>query len=127
MVISQADWDALVAHARDEAPNESCGLLLIDDGVAVEYVRGTNKTPSPYRFELYIDPFVWADINDRDLKQAVVHSHLSSPARPSRTDVENIGTWEGQPYLIYSVREDDLAAFTIEDGQIRSLEVVTSP
>ena len=38
---------------------------------------------------------------------AVVHSHLSSPPRPSRTDVENIGLWEGKPYLIYSLREDD--------------------
>ena len=98
-------------------------MLLIDDGVAVEYVRGTNKTPSPYRFELYIDPIVWADIGDRDLKQAIVHSHLSSPPRPSRTDVENIGQWEGQPYFIYSLREDDLAGWTISDGQIAPLAV----
>ena len=124
MVVVPPEIRAEIAgHASDEAPNEACGLLLIDDGVAVEYVRGTNKTPSPYRFELYIDPIMWADIGDRELKQAVVHSHLSSPPRPSRTDVENIGQWEGQPYFIYSLREDDLAGWTISDGQIAPLAV----
>jgi proteasome lid subunit RPN8/RPN11 len=113
----------IAAHARDEAPNEACGLLLLDGDVAVEYVRGTNATPSPYRFELFIDPVVWADIGDRDLRQAVVHSHLSSPPRPSRTDVENIGQWEGQPYLIYSLREDVLAAWSNAGGEISALEV----
>ena len=69
-------------------------------------MRGANEPPSPYRFELYIDPALWAD-SATTTRQAVVHSHLSSPPRPSRTDVENIGLWEGQPYLIYSLREDD--------------------
>jgi proteasome lid subunit RPN8/RPN11 len=113
----------IAAHARDEAPNEACGLLLLDGDRAVEYVRGTYATPSPYRFELFIDPVVWADIGDRDLTQAVVHSHLSSPPRPSRTDVENIGQWEGQPYLIYSLREDALAAWSIAAGEISALDV----
>ena len=113
----------IAAHARDEAPNEACGLLLLDGDLAVEYVRGTNATPSPYRFELFIDPIVWADNGDRDRRQAVVHSHLSSPPRPSRTDVENIGQWEGQPYLIYSLREDALAAWSIAGGEISPLDV----
>jgi proteasome lid subunit RPN8/RPN11 len=110
-------------HARDEEPNESCGLLLLDGDTAVEYVRATNASPSPYRFELFLDPVLWADLGDRDLEQAVVHSHLSAPPRPSRTDVENIGLWEGRPYLIYSVREDDLAAWTIQSGQIEPLQL----
>jgi proteasome lid subunit RPN8/RPN11 len=114
---------AIVAHSQEEAPNEACGLLLIDGDVAVEYVRGTNKTPSPYRFELYLDPGVWADIGDRDVDQGVVHSHLSSPPRPSRTDVENIGLWEGKPYLIYALREDVLAGWTIQSGAIQPLDV----
>jgi proteasome lid subunit RPN8/RPN11 len=114
---------AIAAHSQEEAPNEACGLLLLDGDVAVEYVRGTNKTPSPYRFELFLDPRVWADIGDRAVDQGVVHSHLSSPPRPSRTDVENIGLWEGKPYLIYSLREDVLAAWTIQNGAIQPLDV----
>jgi proteasome lid subunit RPN8/RPN11 len=113
----------IVAHSQEEAPNEACGLVLLEGDVAVEYVRGTNKTPSPYRFELYLDPRVWADIGDGEVEQGVVHSHLSSPPRPSRTDVENIGLWEGKPYLIYSLREDVLAGWTIQSGAIQPLDV----
>ena len=123
MVVPPEIRAEIVAHSQEEAPNEACGLLLLDGDVAVEYVRATNKTPSPYRFELYLDPRVWADIGDRDVDQGVVHSHLSSPPRPSRTDVENIGLWEGKPYLIYSLREDVLAGWTIENCAIEPLDV----
>ena len=123
VVVPQALRDAIAAHARDEAPNESCGLLLLDGDRAVEYVRAVNKAASPYRFELYLDPLTWSEI---ELDQAVVHSHLSSPPRPSRTDVENVGLWEGRPYLIYSLRLDDLAAWEIAGGEISPLELTTS-
>ena len=125
MVVPPEVRAAIAAHAHEESPNESCGLLLLRDGAAFEYVRGVNKAASPYRFELFIDPRTWADINDMDVEQAVVHSHLSSPPRPSRTDVENIGEWQGLPYLIYCVKDDDLAAWTIQDGEIAPLPVAT--
>jgi proteasome lid subunit RPN8/RPN11 len=126
VVVPVAIREAIAAHAHDEAPNESCGLLLLDGDVAVEYVRAENKTPSPYRFELYLDPARWADIGDTDLGQAVVHSHLSAPPRPSRTDVENVGLWQGKPYLVYCVARDELAAWTIADGAISPLELRTA-
>jgi proteasome lid subunit RPN8/RPN11 len=114
---------ALAAHAEAEAPNEACGLILLSDGIAERYVPGRNAAASPYRFELeFDDPEVWF-AEDDGYELAVFHSHLSAPARPSRTDVENIGLWVGKPYVIYSVREDDLAAFRIEDGQIAELPV----
>ena len=114
---------ALVAHAQAEAPNEACGLVLLRDGTAERYVPGRNGAASPYRFELELDdPELWfAEDDGYDL--AVFHSHLSSPPRPSRTDVENIGLWEGKPYLILTVRTGELAAFTIEAGRITDLPV----
>ena len=121
MVVPEAVRAALAEHSREELPNEACGLVLFDGDVAVEYVRGTNASPSPYHFQLELDPVAWADLNDRDLVQAVFHSHVSSPPRPSRTDVENIGLWAGQPYLIYTVRTDELAAWRIEHGEIAAL------
>jgi proteasome lid subunit RPN8/RPN11 len=114
---------ALVAHAEQEAPNEACGLVLLRDGEAERYERGRNAAASPYRFELeFDDPEIWYS-EDEGYELAVFHSHVGAPARPSRTDVENIGLWAGKPYLIYSVLQDDLAAFRIEDGQIESLPV----
>ena len=112
---------ALVAHAQAELPNEACGLVLFDGDTAVEYVPGENVSASPYHFELRIDPLVWADLNDRDLVQAVFHSHVSSPPRPSRTDVEHIGLWAGQPYVIYTIRTDELAAWRIDAQGITPL------
>jgi proteasome lid subunit RPN8/RPN11 len=52
-----------------------------------------------------------------------VHSHVSSPPRPSRTDVERIGLWRDLPYVIYSVRLDELAAWRIGADGIESLPV----
>jgi proteasome lid subunit RPN8/RPN11 len=123
VVISDAVRSAIAEHARAELPNEACGLLLLDGDVAVEYVPGENASPSPYYFELRLDPLVWADLGDRDVDQAVVHSHVSSPPRPSRTDVERIGLWQGLPYVIYSVRLDELAAWRIVDGAIEPLSL----
>jgi proteasome lid subunit RPN8/RPN11 len=115
---------ALVEHALAEKPNEACGLVLLRDGVAERYEPGRNAAASPYRFELDADPGLWF-LEDEGYELAVFHSHLSSPARPSRTDVENIGLWEGKPYVIYSVARDELAAFRIEDGQISELQLTT--
>ena len=125
MVVPAGVRAAIREHALAEQPNEACGLVLLDGDTAVRYVPGRNVEASPYRFKLELDPAEWADIGDSDLEQAIVHSHVSSPAYPSRTDVENIGLWAGAPYLIYSIRLDALAAFTLAgDGRIAELPLV---
>jgi proteasome lid subunit RPN8/RPN11 len=122
VVIPAAVREQLVAHSREEDPNEACGLVVLRDGVAERYERGRNVAASPYRFELSVDPDLWF-LEDDGYDLAVFHSHLSAPPRPSRTDVENIGLWEGKPYLIYSLREDALAAWAIADGTIVPLDL----
>lgn len=112
----------LAEHARAESPNEACGLLVLEDGVARRYVPGINAAASPYRFELEIEPETWF-LEDDGLQLAVFHSHISSPPRPSRTDVENVGLWEGRPYFIYTVRTDELAAWRISKGEIEALPI----
>jgi proteasome lid subunit RPN8/RPN11 len=111
---------ALEEHSRAEEPNEACGVVVLRNGTAERYEAGRNRAASPYRFELDIDPAVWF-LEDDGYELAVFHSHLAAPARPSRTDVENIGLWEGRPYLILSLRTRELAAFTIEGGRISEL------
>jgi [CysO sulfur-carrier protein]-S-L-cysteine hydrolase len=112
----------LEEHARAEEPNEACGLIALRDGVAERYLPGTNAAASPYRFQLETAPENWF-LEDEGYELAVFHSHPSSPARPSRTDVENIGLWEGRPYVVLSLRQGDLAAFTIEGGRIAELSL----
>ena len=47
---------AIAEHAREEAPERSCGLVLLRDGRAERYDPGRNGAASPYRFELEVDP-----------------------------------------------------------------------
>jgi proteasome lid subunit RPN8/RPN11 len=116
---------ALVAHAEAESPNEACGLIAFREGVAQRYLPGENVAASPYRFELKPrDPLDFF-LEDEGFELGVFHSHLSSAPRPSKTDVENIGLWEGRPYLILSLRSGDLAAFTIDDGRIEEMPLFT--
>jgi proteasome lid subunit RPN8/RPN11 len=117
--------EALAEHAEAEAPNEACGLVVAKDGVAERYVPGRNAAASPYRFELDVDPETWF-LEDEGYELAVFHSHVSSPPRPSRTDVENVGLWAGRPYLIYTLRTGELAGWRISSGSIEPLELAST-
>ena len=120
MVVPPEVRSALVEHAEAEAPNECCGVVLLRDGRAERYVRGRNAAASPYRFELEVDPETWF-LEDEGYEIAVFHSHLSSPPSPSRTDIENIGLWEGRPYLILGLASDELAGWRIAEGRVEPL------
>lgn len=121
MVVPDSIRDELLAHAREEAPNEACGLVAFRDGVAERYLPGDNALGSPYRFELRPrDPSDFF-LEDEGYVLAVFHSHPQSDPRPSRTDVENIGLWEGRPYLILRADTGELAAWRIADGGVEAV------
>ena len=116
MVVPTAVRRALEEHARAEAPNEACGLIAFRDGVAERYLPGRNALASPYRFQL--EPGDPGDffLEDEGYELAVFHSHPETEARPSRTDIANIGLWEARPYLILSLAREELRAWRIEAG-----------
>jgi proteasome lid subunit RPN8/RPN11 len=115
VVVAEAIREELLEHAREESPNEACGLVVLRDGAAVRYERGRNAAASPFRFRLEVDPEIWF-LEDEGYELAVFHSHPTSPPRPSRTDLQQIGLWEGRPYLILRVDTGELAAWRITDG-----------
>ena len=123
MVVPRAILEQLVAHARAEAPNEACGLIAFRDGVAERYLPGKNALASPYRFELKPQDPADFFLEDDGYELAVFHSHPETEPRPSRTDVENVGLWEGRPYLILRADTGELAAWRIADGGIEPLEL----
>ncbi len=106
MRISKAFWDELVAHARDEAPNECCGVARLADGRVEEVFRGRNERASPYAFDLDFESLKRAnDLDEQGTAVAVYHSHVRSDAEPSEQD-RNVVNYPHWLYLIVSLKGD---------------------
>ena len=52
LTIDQAMFDEIIAHARDDLPNECCGLVATKDGEAMATYRCRNIMPSSGSFEM---------------------------------------------------------------------------
>lgn len=121
MVVPEQVRRQLREHAEAEAPNEACGLVAFRDGVAERYIPCDNAAESPYRFLLKPrDPEAFF-LEDEGYELAVFHSHPTDSARPSQTDIANIGQWQGRPYLILSRPTGELRAWRIVDGRAEPL------
>jgi [CysO sulfur-carrier protein]-S-L-cysteine hydrolase len=125
MVISQADWDAMVAHAAEEAPNECCGYARMDDGRVAQVFRAENLRASPYGYE--IDPrslLAANEFDDEGHGVAIYHSHPRSEAKPSQTDI-NLAVYPHWRYLIVSLDgAPTVRAWRIEDGRVEEEDIV---
>ena len=120
--------DEIIAHAREDAPNECCGIIAGNDGSATQLYRALNAEASPYRYN--VDPKdllrIYRDIdgNGWDVL-AIYHSHTHTEAYPSPTDVK-LAAWPEAYYVIVSLEDDAnpvLRAFRIEDGQVTEEEL----
>jgi proteasome lid subunit RPN8/RPN11 len=110
MRISQSLVDEMVAHARDELPNECCGMVGGKDGEASVVIRVANAAASPLRYEM--DPqeqynALKAIEDEGGELLAIYHSHTKSAAYPSQTDVNQAVAWPEQIYLIVSLQDPD--------------------
>ena len=127
MRISQAHWDELLAHAREDAPNECCGYVTIADGSIEDVKRGENERRSPYGYVLDAKSRfnVWK-LEEDGVKVGTYHSHPRSPAEPSQTDI-NLEGEAGWLYIIVSLtHEPAVRAWWIRDGKVEeeALDVV---
>jgi [CysO sulfur-carrier protein]-S-L-cysteine hydrolase len=129
MRIAQSIVDEIVTHAREDLPNECCGMLGGSDGTAATVYRAENAEASPLRYSIDSkEQFrLMREIEEagEDLA-AIYHSHTKSPAYPSQTDV-NLAGWPDAIYLIVSLADPDapdLKGFWIREGQIAEAELV---
>jgi len=129
MKISQALIDEMVAHAREDLPNECCGMIGGREGEATRVVRVENAAASPLRYEM--DPQGQYDalkaIEDagEDLV-AIYHSHTRSAAYPSQTDVNEAVMWPEQVYVIVSLENGDapdVKAYLLKEMKIADVEL----
>ncbi len=119
MRMTRAQWDALVAHAQDDAPNECCGYLRMDDGRVAETVRSKNLRESPYGYELDSKSlFAVNELDDEGHGVAIYHSHPRSSPQPSQTDI-NLAHYPHWLYLIVSLENDPvIKAWRIAEGRV---------
>jgi proteasome lid subunit RPN8/RPN11 len=121
--ISQELYDELVAHAREDAPNECCGMIASRDGDAVAVYRAENSAHSPLRYEIDGSEQyrIQMAIEDADLDLgAIYHSHTRSEPYPSQTDI-NLAFYPDALYVIVGLAsgpEAKVRAYTIRDSQV---------
>jgi [CysO sulfur-carrier protein]-S-L-cysteine hydrolase len=121
--------DEIVAHAREDLPNECCGMVGGSDGEALTVYRAENAEGSPLRYSIDArEQFrLMREIEAAGEELAAIyHSHTKSAAYPSQTDV-NLAGWPEAVYLIVSLADTgapDLKGFWIRDGRIADAELV---
>ena len=121
---------AIVAQARAEYPNESCGLIIgdataADGGHARRYVATRNKAASPYRYEIDPSDLLRLTIETDDADEVfwgIVHSHTHTPAIPSPTDI-GLAFYPDSLYLLVSLSKDDVDPASSDPG-VRAWRIV---
>jgi len=135
--IGQDVYDAIVAHARREHPDEACGIVAgpANGDDPTRFVPMTNVARSPTFFEF--DPTeqlkVWRELDDRDEVPAIIyHSHTATEAYPSRTDI-SLASEPDAHYVLVSTRESgnddgpvEFRSYRIVDGVVTEEEVEVS-
>jgi [CysO sulfur-carrier protein]-S-L-cysteine hydrolase len=130
--------EAIVEHAREARPNESCGLIVGSGpasagGAALRYVRCRNAAESPSRYVVHRDDLL-SVLSELDRSGGelwgVVHSHVRTAAAPSSTDIGE-ATWPAAVYLLVSLAAErdqpaepalpSLRAWRIANGSAREL------
>jgi proteasome lid subunit RPN8/RPN11 len=124
MRISQQLVDEMVAHAREDLPNECCGMVGGRGGEATEVVRVVNAAATPLRYEMdpqgQFNALKTIEDGGNELL-AIYHSHTKSAAYPSQTDVNQAVAWPDQVYVIVSLADadaPDVKAYLLKDLRI---------
>lgn len=132
MRIARGLIDEMVAHARDDLPNECCGMVGGRDGEATKVVRVANAAASPLRYEMdpqgQYDALKSIEDSGEELL-AIYHSHTKSAAYPSQTDVNQAVAWPEQVYLIVSLADPeapDVKGYLLEDLKIADVALDVS-
>jgi proteasome lid subunit RPN8/RPN11 len=134
LTIDQATFDAIIAHARKDHPDEACGVVAgpIGSDVPARFIPMLNAAMSPtfYEFDSVDLLKLYREMDDNDEEPVVVyHSHTSTEAYPSRTDID-LASEPGAHYVLVSTRDGahedgplDFRSYRIVDGEVAEEEV----
>ncbi|PIQ81923.1 MAG: peptidase [Candidatus Omnitrophica bacterium CG11_big_fil_rev_8_21_14_0_20_64_10] len=126
--LTAAALERMIAHCRNDFPNEACGLLAGPAGGGADEAVGMRNTlASPTAFEL--DPKEQLAVQRRLRASgkgalAIYHSHVASAAYPSPRDIHRataIQDFFDGHYLLVTLQrmeQPGVRAFKIRDGQV---------
>ena len=128
MRIPQELLDRIVEPAREEAPNECCGLVGAAGGVVTSVHPAENVRASALAFEIHGPEAIRIidEIEDGGGELvAMYHSHTRTEPYPSQTDRNFAVNWPGLEWLIVGLEGDEASvrSFLIEDGSVREVDV----
>ena len=114
----------MITHAREDDPNECCGLIGGLPGRATTLYRAANAEASPFRYSLA--PTEQLELMNRideagEQMIGIYHSHTRSGAWPSQTDINLAGGWPDAVWFIISLENPDspdVKAFTIHGSEV---------
>lgn len=132
MRIAQSLIDEMVAHAREDLPNECCGLIAGVGDEATGTIRVVNGAASPLRYEMdsqgQFNALQTIEDGGAELL-GIYHSHTKSAAYPSQTDVNQAVAWPDQIYVIVSLADEeqpDVKAYLLKDFQITDVPIAVN-
>jgi proteasome lid subunit RPN8/RPN11 len=127
--LPRAIADEILAQARAEAPLEACGLVIGtappgEGGIALRYVACRNAAASPVRYAVHPEDLLRVAIATDEADEAIwaiVHSHVTSPAVPSATDVDRAQYPEALYLVVSLAGEPSLRAWRIVHGAVHEV------
>lgn len=127
LIIPQHIFDEMIAHCKKGLPYEACGILAGEGNMVSKIYTMTNieKSPVSYLLDSKEQFNVMKDMREHNLSMlAIFHSHPSSAAYPSRTDL-NLAFYEDAVYVIVSLLERTPVAkgFSIKEGKIEEVGI----
>lgn len=129
LTIDRVIRDAIIAHARRDHPDEACGVVAgpIGSDRPDRHIPMLNAAMSTtfYEFDSADLLRLYRDMDERDEEPVVIyHSHTSTEARPSRTDI-TLAQEPGAHYVLVSTRDGaDAADKDPDDVEFRSFRIV---
>ncbi|MDQ1704841.1 MAG: [CysO sulfur-carrier protein]-S-L-cysteine hydrolase [Frankiaceae bacterium] len=125
-------YDAMVAHARRDHPDEACGVIAGPAGSdrPERIIPMLNAARSPTFFEFDSkDLFnLYREVDERDEDIVVIyHSHTATEAYPSRTDIQFGSLNPDAHWVLVSTRDPQVAelrSFRIVDAAVTEEPVV---
>jgi proteasome lid subunit RPN8/RPN11 len=128
--ISQSLIDEIVDHARDDLPNECCGIIGGRGEEMTSVYRARNSEETWLRYNIHPEDLF--RITERLIPEAgeevvgFYHSHTKSPAEPSQTDINLAENWPGALQLICSLQHDDapvVRAYLLDDRRVQEVDL----